>query len=44
VLVVVAVPLPLPTDGLPKAAILHLGHRNLGILVLAVVAEVAVAA
>jgi hypothetical protein len=44
VLVVVAVPRPLLTDGLPKAAILHLGHRNLGKLALAVVAEVAVAA
>ena len=39
--VVVAVPLPLPTDGLPKAAIRHLDHRNLGKLALAVVAEVA---
>jgi len=38
-LVAVAVALPLPNGGLPKAAIHHLGHRNLGILALAVVVE-----
>ena len=39
-LVAAAAPLPLPTNGgLPKAAMHHQGHRNLGILVLAVVVE-----
>jgi len=36
-LVAVAAALPPPNGGLPKAAIHHLGHRNLGILALAVV-------
>jgi hypothetical protein len=39
-LVAAAAPPPLPTNGdLPKAATHHQGHRNLGILVLAVVVE-----
>lgn len=38
-LVAVVAPLPLPNGGLPKAAIHHLGHRNLGILAPAVVVE-----
>ena len=38
-LVVVAALLPLPNGGLPKVAMHHLGHRNPGILGLAVVVE-----